>query len=50
MNNIPALHIDLQVCQKVQYEVEEQFDASHTPLSSSEIHPCHPGKSGDLNT
>lgn len=50
MNNIPALHIDLQVCQKVQYEVEEQFDASHTPHSSSEIHPCHPGKSGDLNT
>ena len=49
MNSLPALHTDLQVWQKVQYEVEERFVVSHIPHSSSEICPCHLGKSGDLN-
>lgn len=42
---VPALHIAPQACQKAQYEVEEQFHASHTPHSGFETHPCHLEKS-----
>lgn len=38
---VPALHIAPQACLKGQYEVEEQLDASHTPRSGFETHPCH---------